>query len=139
MLDAITNPDEYTDTLGDTCEWKWDTETRTKAIGLKTTFTNFSTICTFVITMNLLNGSSLQGLAAKLQRRDHDVFHAFQLINNTLTELKSIRTNIDSFYPIWYDQAVELAASVDSEPTRPRTIGRQIHRYLSILKEIMLF
>lgn len=128
-LKAIfTSEDIFEDNSDD---WCWDAETKIKAQGLYSTFTSFGTICSFVICLNVLNSGTLEALSSRLQKRDQDIFKALSLIQCAKDELRQFRIDIDNVYKDWFEQSCSLAQKVTEgfEPTIPRQVGRQKHRF----------
>ena len=69
-----------------------------------------------------------KGLSIKLQGRYVDIVQAHQYIESVKSTLKAVRSRVDSFHSLTYQQAVMLGQSVDVEETAPRQALRQRHR-----------
>ena len=80
FLDAIISPREYPQLETSDGSWNWDTETRTRAQGLKASLSSFQMISVFLITKNVLDEA--KSLSAKLQKRNQDVYQALQMVNS---------------------------------------------------------
>ena len=66
FLDAILSPHDYPELVSSCGSWNWDSETRIKAQGLKSSLSSFLTIATFIITKVVLD--EVKSLSAKLQK-----------------------------------------------------------------------
>ena len=75
FLDAIMLPSEYPQFASSDGSWNWDADTKVKAQGLKAALSSFQTIAVFIITKNVLDEGKT--LAAKLQKRDQDIYEAY--------------------------------------------------------------
>ena len=58
----------------------------------------------FVVQKNCLH--PLKGIAAKLQKRDLDIYEAYQRVDETVSCLQSYRTNVDEFHSRCYAEVV---------------------------------
>ena len=67
----------------------------------------------------------LRGITAKLQKCDLDIYEAFCNIDSDIDDVTSNRLNIDTRYPIWYQ---EISKSAGGEETLPRIVAKQLHR-----------
>lgn len=124
-LDAIVNPGMHDDVYSGEV-WSWDAESRTKAQGLLTTIESFAFIVTFLIAKNCLE--SVKPVAKLLQSSDLDCYEAHGIIQQSITELKSMRTDIETTFKDWYADAVKLCEDVHGTVAMPRITGRQRHR-----------
>ena len=80
----------------------------------------------FVVQKNSLH--PLKGIAAKLQKRDLDIFEAFQRIDETIACLRGYRTNVVEFHSRCYVESKLVAEEIGSVEEQPRTVQRQKHR-----------
>ena len=80
----------------------------------------------FVVQKNSLH--PLKGIAAKLQKRDLDIFEAFQRIDETIACLRGYRTNVEEFHSRCYVESKLVAEEIGSVEEQPRTVQRQKHR-----------
>ena len=87
---------------------------------------NFEFIITQITTMKCL--SILKPLSIKLQKRDIDVYEAYNHIKDFKGELQDIRGDIDKYCSDWYGMAKTTARKANIEPSMPRVVGRQQHR-----------
>lgn len=128
FLDAILFPHEYPDLEATDNEgnWNWDKDTQIKAQGLKASLSSFQTISTFIITKNIMD--EVKSLSSKLQKRDQDVFEALKMVNSVIQELKKIRSAIDTIFPAWYTQVLNLAESIGTNESVPRKTSLQRNR-----------
>ena len=107
--------------------WAWDRVTKDKANGIASCLKRFENIASFVVQKSALY--PLKGIAAKLQRRELDVYEAYQRINDTIALTQQYRNEIEVFHDKVYDEAKELAEDIGSTKEKPRTVnGRQMQR-----------
>ena len=118
--DVIVHPHIYKFQSVD--DWSWDKDTREKATRLVSSIRRFENIVSFVVQKNSLH--PLKGIAAKLQKRDLDIFEAFQRIDETIA---CLRTNVEEFHSRCYVESKLVAEEIGSEE-QPRTVQRQKHR-----------
>lgn len=124
-LEAMSNERLFANQFGETA-WNWDADSKSKANSLLHAVSNFQFVITQVTTMKCL--SVLKPLSVKLQKRDIDVFQAYNHIKDFKSELQDIRGDIEKFCTDWYSMATTTARKADIEPTMPRVVGRQQHR-----------
>ena len=128
-LHAMLESQEYPhikEAGGDKEIWSWDASTRTKAEGLKSSLKTGSNILALV---TLLYGlDPLQGLSAKLQKRDADVVAANKHINTAINDVQRQRANFDAVWDEWFQDAEAIAANIGSEIQLPRRSKHQRHR-----------
>ena len=124
-LDAIVNIAEYPE-LAQTVEWNWDAETTTKANGMFTLLQSFKTVVTFVILKNTLD--YVKSLASKLQQRDMDIYFALKMIDEVISNILALRSNIDETFEVWYKQVQTLADAIGSVEETPRRTKAQRFR-----------
>ena len=70
----------------------WNRETKTKAQVLLANFKTFGFIFTFLITKNSLG--TLKPIAAKLQKKDQDVFQVHSMIDDTIKAVARVRSTL---------------------------------------------
>ena len=126
FLDAIVLPCDYPELASTDGSWNWDKETKTKAQGLKASLTSFPTVATFLIAKNVFDEA--KSLAAKLQKRDQDVYEAFKMVDNVIKQLNKIRENIDKEFSEWYTEISQLADRVGVSECVPRKTSIQRNR-----------
>ena len=81
----------------------------------------------FVITKNCL--AYIKGLSISLQSRAKDICQAFSDIECVKVALQNTRSQVDTYYATWYEEALQLSESVGNPtPTLPRFCSRQRHR-----------
>ena len=122
--DVIVHPHLY-ETLSFE-NWSWDKDTKEKANGLASSARRFENIVSFVVQKNSLH--PLKGIAAKLQKRDLDIYEAYQRVDETISCLQSYRTNVDEFHSRCYAEVKQVAEEISSVEERPRTVRSQQHR-----------
>jgi hypothetical protein len=118
FLDAIMLPHEYPYLASSDGSWNWDTETKVKAQGLKASLSSFQTIAVFIITKNILD--EIKALAAKLQKRDQDIYEAYMMVHEVINGVKSLRSTIDTTFCYWYQEILELAETIGVTESVPR-------------------
>ena len=79
-----------------------------------------------MITKNSLG--TLKPIAAKLQKKDQDVFQAYSMIDDTIKAVARVRSNIEEECHQWFEDASRLADKIDVTVSVPRITGRQEHR-----------
>ncbi len=130
FLDAILYPDQYPRLRQSSSEpnssWDWDKDTRVKAQGLKASLSSFQTISKFLITKYVLD--EVKSLSVKLQKRDQDLYEALQMVNSVVTKLSTIRTQIDTIFPSWYTDVLQLADEIGTSEAIPRKTALQRNR-----------
>ena len=94
-----------------------------KATGLLTYFEKFSSICTLIVLCNTLD--YLRPLAAKLQKSDIDIWHAYGMIDEVLLSIENLRKNICDHNNDWWSEINDLC---ESPPTVPRLTAVQRNR-----------
>ena len=104
----------------------WNGETRSDAQSLFFTIFRFSFVVALVLTEKVL--SYVKGLSVKLQGRYVDVVRAHNNIENVKSTLAKLRSNVESFHRIAYEEALLLCQSVGIEESTPRVTSRQQHR-----------
>ena len=72
-----------------TCQQKRDQETRNKTTGLKSALMNFQNIVAVVVLQSGL--STVKQLSNKLQKRNSDIYHAYQTIDFVINEVVEMR------------------------------------------------
>ena len=122
--DVIVHPHLY-ETLSFE-DWSWDKDTKEKANGLASSARRFENIVSFVVQKNSLH--PLKGITAKLQKRDLDIYEAYQRVDETISCLQSYRTNVDEFHSRCYAEVKLVAEEISSVEERPRTMRSQQHR-----------
>ena len=124
-LEAMSNERLFADQFGETA-WNWDTDSKSKANNLLHAVSNFEVIITQIATVKCL--SILKPLSIKLQKRDIDVYEAYNLIKDLKGELQDIREDIDKCCSDWYGIAKTTARKANIEQSMLRVVGRQQHR-----------
>ena len=96
-----------------------------KAGAFKLAITQFGFIVTLVAIEYML--AELAPLSKLLQNKECDLVEATKEAK-TIANLVAEQRNDERLWDELYDKSVELAASVDVNPSKPRTVGRQQHR-----------
>ena len=126
---AMLEPDEYPQVAeagGNKEAWSWDTSTKIKAGGLKQSLQSGSHILALVVLVNGLD--AVKGLAAKLQKRDMDVVAAYNHTDAAVNEVHTNRSEFDSVWSEWFQDAQNKAADIGAEIAVPRRSKHQTHR-----------
>ena len=122
IVDRESHPHVYS-----SLSFTWDRETKTKAQGLLANLKTFGFISTFLITKNSLG--TLKPIAAKLQKKEQDVFQAYSMIDDTIKAVARVRSNIEEECHERFEDASRLADKIGATVSVPRITGRQEHRY----------
>ena len=75
-------------------KWYWDQETQSKAQGLFSSCRRFDRLVAFAILYNGLE--PLKPLVTKLQKRDQDIYHAYNMTDQVIRDLKDTKRNIEN-------------------------------------------
>lgn len=116
FLDALLFPHEYPQLASSGGSWNWDSKTKVKAQGLKAALSAFQTIAVSIITKNVLD--EVKTLAAKLQKRDQDIYEAYVMVDGVICEVKSLRNTIDTTFCYWYQELAETVGITESVPQK---------------------
>ena len=104
----------------------WDRKTKTKAQGLLANLNIFGFIFIFLITKNSLG--TLKSIAAKLQKKDQDVFQVYSMIDDTIKAVARVRSNIEEECHEWFEDASRLADKIGDTAPVLRVTGTQEHK-----------
>ena len=107
-------------------EWNWDSETKTKANGLRHTMTTFGHIFNFVCAKELLE--PIRPIASALQGQIVDVYFGFKKIEETISFYNEMRTNVDKWFSRLYQEVLRIATLMQCSEARPRLCSRQRNR-----------
>ena len=123
-FDSICNPHLYEDFYkyleNETIEnWCWDSKSINKAQCLFAVCRTFDHIIAFSVLFHGLEPT--KPLVTKLQKRNQDIYQAYCMIDKVLSDLQGIQSNIDTEFKVWFTFAVDMAKSVDAEPSLTRT------------------
>ena len=121
IVDHQSHPHVYS-----SLSFTWDRETKTKAQGLLANLKTFRFIFTFLIPKNSLK--TLKPIAAKLQKKEQDVFQAYSMIDDTIKAIAKVRSNIEEECHEWFEDASRPADKIGATVSVPRITGRQEHR-----------
>ena len=91
-------------------KWSWDKETISKVQGLLAACRKFDRIVAFAVLCNILE--PLKPLVTKLQKRNQDIYQAYQTIDQVINDLRETKDNMDEEFHHWYEMACEMAKSV---------------------------
>jgi len=79
-----------------------------------------------LITKNSLG--TLKPIAAKLKKKDHDVFQSYSMIDDTIKAVARVKSNIEEECHEWFEDASRLADKTGATISVPKITGRQEHR-----------
>ena len=96
----------------------WDKETVSKAQGIFATCRRFDRLVAFAVLYSGLE--LLKPLVTKLQKRNQDIYQAYQMIDQVINDLREKKDNMDEEFHHWYEMACEMAKSVGVMPSEPR-------------------
>ena len=91
-------------------KWSWDRETQNKAQGLFAECRRFHGLVAFAVLFNGLEPLNL--LATKLRKRKQDIYQAYHMIDQVLSDLKDVKNNIVEEFSAWFKFTVDMVASV---------------------------
>jgi hypothetical protein len=87
---------------------------------------SFSFISALIIVSRCLEVT--RPLTVQLQEAAIDAGAAREKVSRLYVHLERMRSEVDVRHQQWYEEAVSLARSVETDPQRPRVAGRQHHR-----------
>ena len=115
VLEAMSNERLFENQFGETA-WNWDTDSKSKANGLLHALHKVEFIITLLTTMKC--SSILKPLSIKLQKREINVFQAYNPIKDFKSNLLDISEETSrNIYP--------AARKADITSSMPRTVGQQ--------------
>ncbi|PFX11763.1 52 kDa repressor of the inhibitor of the protein kinase [Stylophora pistillata] len=121
IVDHESHPHVYS-----SLSFTWDRETKTKTQGPLANLRTLGFIFTFFNTTN--SPGTLKPIAAKLQKKDQDVFQAYSMIDDSIKAVFRVRSNIEKECHEWFEDASRLADKIGATFSVPRITGRQEHR-----------
>ena len=75
-----------------------------------------------MITKNSLG--TLKPIAAKLQKKDQDIFQAYSMIDDTIKAVARVRSNTEEECDEWFEDAPRLADKIGATVSVPKITGR---------------
>ena len=72
--------------------------------------------------------SYTKGPIKKIQGRSLDIYEVVDVIRNTQTDLRLLRSEESDFYQRCYDYAIRICNLIGIEPSMPRVTEKQVHR-----------
>ena len=96
----------------------WDQESQSKIQGLSSSCRRFDWFVAFAVLCNGLE--PLKPLVIKLQKRNQDIYHAYDMIDQIISDLKDAKRNIENEFKEWFKFATDMATSVGVDPEKPR-------------------
>ena len=112
--------------MRDNLDGTWNAETSATASGLVSIYADFQFIISLVITRSILDYA--RSAAVKLQESQLDMFKMFTEVSHLPDAISNVRDKLDLYHSSWYEVACELASTVQSEQSKPRTCSRQMNR-----------
>ena len=85
--------------------WTQNSETKIKAQGLYAETKSFEHILAYSLVFNGLK--PLKPLVTIFQKRNQDIYKAYQMIDNAVSDLKGFRDNVDIEFEHWFNFAVK--------------------------------
>ena len=101
-------------------KWYWDQEPESKAQGLFSSCRRFDRLVVFAILFNGLG--PLKPLVTKLQKRNQDIYQAPHMTDQAISDLKDTKRDTENKFKEWFKFSTGMAASVDVEPEKSRTL-----------------
>ncbi|XP_062510456.1 uncharacterized protein LOC134186492 [Corticium candelabrum] len=72
--------------------------------------------------------SYVHSLTIALQESSLNIICAYETVSDVNAQLKKARMAVDGTHANWWDKAVAMVSTVDTEPSMPRVCARQTHR-----------
>lgn len=110
-------------------DWRWDSETISKANGFLNQIQSSSFLVAFYILLQILQ--VLKELTLKLQSLAMDVVHAYKSVSSVICTLKFIRANNVTEFQKLFTSVRELGKELygdEFDIVKPRLVGRMVHR-----------
>ncbi|XP_065665893.1 52 kDa repressor of the inhibitor of the protein kinase-like [Hydra vulgaris] len=104
----------------------WNYKSRGDASAYVAICCSFKFIITLIIVRKLLGYT--RPLAKTLQKVDQDFSKARKDVQNLKNTLIPLPSSIDISHAEWYKEAVSIAATTSTMPSKPRTCGQQTQR-----------
>ena len=114
------------ETIRDNADDSLNVESRRKASSLHIGTISFPFIVTLIVVSRCLEVT--RPLTVQLQESAIDAGAAREKVSRLYVHLEKMRHKVDVRHELWYQEAVAIAESVQTEPQRPRIAGRQFHR-----------
>ena len=100
-------------------ERKYNRDTSSTAVSLLHLVLNFQFIVALVICKNVLN--YLRPLTVKLQSKDQDILRGYEMVKVLCDTLKHVINEVDTKHEVWYNEALEIAESLQVNETTQRS------------------
>ncbi|XP_065064865.1 52 kDa repressor of the inhibitor of the protein kinase-like [Rhopilema esculentum] len=110
----------------DNLEGTWSSDSCRDASGLFYGTVSFQFIVTLVVVYRCL--ALTRPLTKQLQATDYDVVKCVEKVKFLNGLLSKLRTEISVNHNSWFEEATSLAELVDTVPSAPRTVARQLNR-----------
>ena len=115
-LNEICHPSNDESIYPDNECCNWDSETRTKANGLRHTFTNFEHLVNFICAKEMLE--PMRPLVFSLQGELMEIYLGLKKIDQVIESYRLIRDDIDSCFNRMYAKVLRLAENIGSQEQR---------------------
>ena len=110
--------------IKDNHEGHWNSDTCSEANGLFPANSEFQFIICLIVVREIF--FYIKPATKKLQRTETDIVKAYsEIMDLRNTFDNNVRENIDEYHSKWFNDATQLAATVDAEAKMPRTCKRQ--------------
>ena len=107
-------------------EWsKFDQESRSCANRVLASFRNFLFLIVWTIMVKAL--SHIKGTIKKIQSSSMDIYEIIDVIRNTQTDLRLLRSEESDFYQRCYDYVIGICNLIGIKPSMPRITEKQVH------------
>ena len=113
----------------------WNADSSSRAFSFLNNITCFSFIAAFVLTSNILVYTGTAPLATSLQKKALDIVKAYQSIRAVFDTVQNVREYIDEYLGEWFKAAVDLAQSVNVEPSICLVFVRDKHTVIILLQQ----
>ena len=108
-------------------EWsKFDQESRSRANRVLGSLRNFRFLIVWTIMVKAL--SYIKGPIKKIQGRGLDIYEVADMIRNTQTDLRLLRSEESDFYQRCYDYTIRISNLIGIEPSMPRITEKQVNQ-----------
>lgn len=104
----------------------WSSDSLTDASTLLLAITTTSFVSALIITNKCLN--YLLALTKSLQAEAKDIVEAAQEVTDLKHVISDVREKVDRYHSQWFTEVEQMCQSVGTQPSLPRTCGRQTHR-----------
>jgi hypothetical protein len=115
-------------------EGEFNTNVASDASSHLTRILKFEFVVALIITRHVLDATL--SVTQLLQGKSIDIMDGIHFINSLEDNIILIRNSVEMYDDMWYEEALQLAAKVGLDESKPRTVGKQTtranHPYKSI-------